>query len=96
MDCVLYFEIRGRQIEVRGENEGFTYYEKIGILEGQLQGKGFFRCHKSYLINLKHVEAYNRQEAILDNGERIVIARRRYEPFCQEMLSYMKRNGGIV
>ena len=59
-------------------------------------GKGFFRCHKSYLLNLKHVEAYNRQEAFLDNGDRILIAKRRYEAFCQEILAYMRKNGGIV
>lgn len=65
-------------------------------MERQLGGKGFFRCHKSYLLNLKYVEVYNRQEAILDNGERIIIAKRRYEEFCQAILSYMRENGGIL
>lgn len=96
LDAVLYFEIRGRQITVREGREFFTYYEKIGVLERQLQGKGFFRCHKSYLVNLKHVDAYNRQEVVLDNGEKIIIARRRYEEFCQEILSYMRKNGGVL
>ena len=95
LDSVRYFEIRGRQINVHEEKESFTYYEQIGNLEKKLTGKGFFRCHKSYLLNLKHVEAYNRQEAILDNGERILIAKRRYESFCKEILAYMRKNGGI-
>lgn len=96
LDSVWYFEIRGRQIDVHQEKESYTYYEQIGVLENQLKGRGFFRCHKSYLINLRHVEGYNRQEAILDNGERIIIARRRYEAFCQAVLAYMRENGGIV
>lgn len=96
LDDVQYFEIKGRQIDIHEKDEIFTYYEQIGTLEKQLQGKGFFRCHKSYLLNLKHVEVYNRQEAILDNGERIMIAKRRYEKFCQEILSYMRKNGGIL
>lgn len=96
LDTVRYFEIRGRQIDVHEEKGIFTYYEQIGILEKQLQGKGFFRCHKSYLLNLKYVEGYNRQEAILDNGERIIIAKRRYEEFCQAILAYMRKNGGIL
>lgn len=96
LDSVWYFEIKGRQIDVHQENEVFTYYEQIGLLEKQLEGKGFFRCHKSYLINLKHVEVYNRQEAILENGERIIIARRRYEAFCQAILASMRKNGGIL
>ena len=96
LDSVWYFEIKGRQIDVHQEKGVFTYYEQIGLLEKQLEGKGFFRCHKSYLINLKHVEVYNRQEAILENGERIIIARRRYEAFCQAILASMKENGGIL
>lgn len=96
LDAVRYFEIKGRQIDIHEENGIFTYYEQIGNLEKQLNGKGFFRCHKSYLLNLKHVDGYSRQEAILDNGERIIIAKRRYEEFCQTILAYMRKNGGIL
>ncbi len=96
LDHILYFEIRGRQVEAHGEDESFTYYERIGVLEEQLKEKGFFRCHKSYLLNLRHVDMYDRQEAVLDNGERIVIAKRRYEEFCQAILAYMRENGGIL
>ena len=96
LDNVYYFEIKGRQIDIHETNSVFTYYEQIGVLENNLQGKGFFRCHKSYLVNLKHVDLYNRQEVMLDNGEKIVIAKRRYEEFCQEILAYMRKNGGLV
>lgn len=96
LDDIYYFEIKGRTIDIHGTDGIFTYYEQIGVLEKNLQGKGFFRCHKSYLINLQYVDAYNRQEAILGNGERIVIAKRRYEEFCKEILEYMRKNGGIL
>ncbi len=96
LDDIYYFEIKGRLIDVHGPEGIFTYYEQIGVLERNLAGKGFFRCHKSYLINLKYVDVYNRQEITLDNGERIVIAKRRYEEFCREILKYMRENGGIL
>lgn len=96
LDSVWYFEIRGRQIDVHQEQGSFTYYEQMGILEKLLEGKGFFRCHKGYLINLKYVEGYNRREVILENGERIIIARRRYEAFCQAILAYMGGNERIL
>lgn len=95
LDEIYYFEIMGRTVDVHERNGVFTYYEQIGVLEKRLQGKDFFRCHKSYLINLKYVAAYNRQEVILDNGERIGIAKRRYEEFCREILAYMRKSGGI-
>ena len=96
LDEIYYFEIKGRVVEAHGSEGAFTYYERIGELEDKLGGKGFFRCHKSYLINLKYVDGYNRQEAVLENGEKIVIAKRRYDRFVQEMLAVMRKNGGII
>ena len=96
LDNIFYFEIRGRRIDAHGTDGIFTYYGQIGALEEQLCGKGFFRCHKSYLINLKHVDGYNRQEVILDNGEKIVIAKRRYEDFCKTVLEYFRTGGGMI
>ena len=83
-------------IDVHGTEGCFTYYEQIRVLENQLKDKGFFRCHKSFLINLNRVDSYNRQELLLDNGERIPIAKRRYDDFCQKLLTCMRTNGGIL
>lgn len=95
LEDIRYFEIHGRKIDIHTADGILTYYEQIGVLEKRLQGKGFCRCHKSYLINLKHVDTYNRQEVILDNRDKIILAKRRYENFTKEVLSYMKESGGI-
>lgn len=79
---------------VHGTEGLFTYYGQIGVLEKTLQEKGFFRCHKSFLINLKYADVYNRQEVLLANGEKIMIARR-YEEFGKAILAYMRKSGGI-
>ncbi len=96
LDDIYYFEIKGRIVDVHGTEGVFTYYGQIGEMEDKLQDKGFFRCHKSYLINLKYVDGYNRQEVILENGEKIVVAKRRYEQFVQEVHKVMRENGGIL
>lgn len=96
LDDIFYFEIKGRVVEVHGPEGVFTYYEQIGELENKLRDKGFFRCHKSFLINMKYVDGYNRQEVVLENGEKIALAKRRYEAFCQEALKVMRENGGIL
>ena len=96
LDDIYYFEIKGRVVDVHGTEGIFTYYEQIGELENKLRDKGFFRCHKSYLINLKYVDVYNRQEVTLENGEAIAIAKRRYDKFVQAVLKAMRENGGIL
>ena len=96
LDDIYYFEIKGRIVDAHGPEGIFTYYEQIGELENKIRDKGFFRCHKSYLINLKYVDGYSRKEVVLENGEKIVIAKRRYDKFVQEMLKVMRKNGGIL
>lgn len=91
LDDIYYFEIKGRMIDVHGPEGTFSYYGQIGMLENSLQDKGFLRCHKSYLINLNYVDAYNRQEVLLENGEKVAIAKRRYEEFCSAILKFMRK-----
>ena len=96
LEDIYYFEIKGRVMDIHHTEGVFTYYEKMETLERELQEKDFFRCHKSYLVNLRYVDGYNSQDITLDNGEKLVIARRRYEGFCKEMLRYMRAIGGIL
>ncbi len=95
LNDIYYFEIIGRVIYVHKAKEVLDFYEQIGVLEKNLSGKGFCRCHKSYLVNLKYVDGYTRQEILLENGEKIAVSKRRYDEFCRELMDYMKRNGGM-
>lgn len=93
---IYYFEIRGRVISAHGTDGVFQYYGQIGDLEEHLQDKGFFRCHKSFLVNLSCISRYGHQELFLDNEEKIPIAKRRQAAFEQELMDFMKKTGGIV
>ena len=54
----------------------------LGDLEELLYDKGFFRSHKSHLINLEHIQSYpNSISVILSDGTTIPIARRKKEEF---------------
>lgn len=54
----------------------------LGELENILSGKGFFRCHKSHLINFAHIRTNpNSSLVMLSDGSSIPIARRKKEDF---------------
>lgn len=93
---IYYFEICGRVISAHGTDGVFQYYGQIGGLEEHLQDKGFFRCHKSFLVNLSCISRYGHQELFLENEEKIPMAKRRQAAFEQEFMDYMKKTGGIV
>ncbi len=72
------------------KDEKCAYYAKIGTLEEQLQGR-FFRIHKGYLVNFTYVDAYNKTELTLVNGERLLISRYKYGAFIKAYLHFVKQ-----
>ena len=93
---ILYIESFGRTVIFHCTKEEIADYRKIGELENKLSNKNFFRIHKSFIVNLEHTETYTRKEAILDNGNNLPIAKRRYEEFTKTIMQYIKRKGNII
>lgn len=93
---ILYIESFGRIAKLHCHEGTLETYEQIGVFESKLSDRSFFRCHKCFLVNLDYVEAFNKTEICLENGEKIILAKRRYEDFQKAILSYMKRKGGII
>ena len=61
-----------------------TSSHTLKTYEGMLITRHFFRAHKSFLINLQHVEMYQRGEggvAVMSNGHEVEIARRSKSDF---------------
>ena len=50
--------------------------------EEALEGKGFARCNKGYLVNLAHVDAIQDGCAVV-RGDRLLISRGRRGPFLE-------------
>lgn len=93
---IMYIESVGRIAKIHFRDGTLETYEQIGVLEDKLSEKAFFRCHKCFLVNLDSVDAFHKTEITLENGETIMLAKRRYEDFQKAILSYMKGKGGIL
>ena len=66
-----------------------SYYERIENLEKKLDGR-FFRCHRSYLINLNHLKSYRNNTAYMEDGKEIPVSRLRSKEFSKVILQYMR------
>lgn len=71
------------------QTELIDYYERIEKLEEKLDGR-FFRCHRSYLINLQYLKSYKNGTAYMDGGDGIPVSRLRSKEFSSVILQYMK------
>lgn len=87
---IVFCEIIDRKIYLNlVSDEVVDYYERIENLETKLDDH-FFRCHRSYLINLKHLKGYKKGIAYMDNGREIPVSRLRSREFSSVVLQYMK------
>ena len=80
-DEIVFCEIIDRKIYLNlASGEVVDYYERIEKLETKLDNR-FYRCHRSYIINLKHLKGYKNGTAYMDNGKEIPVSRLRSKEF---------------
>ncbi len=91
---IYYMESRNHNIVLylKSGNKACTgrleYYGRIGDLEKELAGQ-FYRIHRGYLINLFHVESYDRSEVRMANGDKLLLSRYKYDGFVQAYMEYI-------
>lgn len=76
--------------------EGLRCRTGIRQLEESLcvAGGGFFKIHRSYLVNLSCVGRITRKEVVMDTGKALPIARGRWEAVNQAYLGYYRAKRG--
>ena len=87
---IYYFETVDQKVFAYGMNEVYEIRSRIYELEEMLAGDDFFRASKSVLLNLNVIKslspAFNgRFEAVLKNGEHVIISRQ-YVSLLKEKL----------
>lgn len=89
-DDIIFCEVIDRKIYLHLTKERvIDYYDRIGNLEKKLDGR-FFKCHRSYLINLKYLKSYKNGIAYMENDKEIPVSRLRSKEFSSVILHYMK------
>lgn len=89
---ILYCEAVNHKINICTKTEAHECYFKIEELERQLDDR-FFKCHRSYLVNLDYVCGYQDGLALLEIGQKIPVSRLRGQEFSMKILQHMKRKG---
>lgn len=91
---ITFVEVLGRKISLHTKQEVFTFNGRLDELE-QAFPSCFFRCHKSYLVNLGAVIKYDKENASLKSGENVPIARRKFADFGTAFLTFLRKEGDV-
>ena len=82
---IIYCEASGPYTHIyTSENKKLVTCKSLGEFEDQLKDHQFFRIHHSYLINLKKLREFKKNDGgyvVMDNNARLEIAQRRRAAF---------------
>jgi len=94
MKDIIYIEAEKNYLMLRTNDEVIRIRETMSNIENELQGKGFIRCHKGYLIHAEYIEKLKNSEIVLRTGsESIAIpVGRSYEKEVRKKILEMLRN----
>lgn len=91
-----YMEARGKKVllvladgSTIESNNPFYYFQDKLLLED-----GFFKCHRSYMINIYRIVTYTQKEIRMQSGCRIPIARSCHDEFEAAYFDLLFREGG--
>lgn len=87
---IIYIESQLRKIIVHTNDGIIEYYFKLSDIEQELQGHSFFRCHKSYIVNLQYVCSYSNNCITLKNSETVFLSKYKYSEFSKAFMYYLK------
>lgn len=88
---IYYIERLGHQLMLHTREGIQAASSSIQEMEALLEGKGFSRCHKGYLVNLAHVSGIQDGYAVV-HGDRLIISRGRRADFLAALADYV---GGV-
>lgn len=88
INSILYIESMEHNIIYHTDKEDIKVYGKLSTVENDLVDKGFFKCNRWYLVNMRHVRGL--KDLYVDvAGEKLLISRRRKADFMQALTSYL-------
>lgn len=82
---IYYFESDVRRITLVGESASYQFSGQISQIAQQMEPFGFARTHKSYVVNLLHVENLFREVLTLANGSQVPCSRMHHQEVARRI-----------
>lgn len=91
---IYYIESANKKVIIHTREGILESYGKMEELERMI-GTSFYRCHRCYLVNMEMIVSYNADTIGVVNGDKLILAQKKYHDFIKHYMKYAK-DGGIV
>lgn len=87
---IYYFEAEGNYLSVHLDKENHRIRSTMTMVESSLQGDGFLRIHKGFLVNQEHIKTVMSEEILMENGEKLPVGKAYAKDAKNLILKYMR------
>lgn len=77
---IMYIEVAKKELTIYAKENSYKTKSSMDKVEKELEKFDFYRCHKSYLVNMKYIETIDKNEIII-NGNKIPVSKHRISDF---------------
>jgi DNA-binding LytR/AlgR family response regulator len=89
MNDITYIEIQKKDMTIHTIKGNYEIKYSLDKIEEELESCNFFRCHKSFLVNINYIENIRQYVAILENKEEVPISRHRFKEVKSKFLNHL-------
>lgn len=87
---IIMIEAKEKKVLLHTISEDFQSVHNMEYWDKCLNGKGFYRTHKSFIVNLRYVAGFDHSIIKLNNKFNAYLARRKYYGFKEAYLLYLE------
>ena len=85
---IIFIESKGHTVRVHTAAETLTAYERLENIMRSLP-RGFYQCHKSYIVNMSQIRRFQSGDICLKNGEYVPVSRAKYNQTKEAYVNFM-------
>lgn len=89
LDNILYCEALEHRIYIHTLNAVYDYVGTLEQLQSRLDER-FFRCHKSFVVNMEQVTGSRSGSATVSGGGQVLVSRRKQREFAERLLGLVR------
>ena len=88
---IMYYEIEDRRLNIHLSNgKRLLTWKTIKELLEEMNDEKFIKLHSGCVVNVKYISEFSNYDVTLDNGERLIVSRRRVKDVKEELVKYWK------
>lgn len=91
---IRFCEVFNHEVIIHTKTQKYNYSGTLDSLE-KLLDDFFYRCHRSYIVNMNYVTARVSDIAYIEGGDKVLISRRKQLKFGEKLLAICRKETGI-